>query len=655
MSSSSSSMTKRKRGRSERVFKFKNFGENGYPVEMNRHGSFRQNVKVLLEYGNQEMHLCNGMLIWSFQLEVNRHPPLHVLLFVVEEPIESSLNLHCKHCQYVGWGHHMICNKKYHFMLPSKDTVAAFFNCDANCIDPNHPSNEKLSLVELQGHVMHGVFHCNGFGHLLCINGVETGSDLAGHQIMDFWDRLCTGLRARKVSLCDVSKKRGMGLRLLHGLAYGKSWFGRWGYEFGRGCYGVTQPVYQKAVEAMQGMPLYLLNHYLGTLGQDIPVILMRYQTLSDNSLTTFGDLFHFMLQLRSCLQRENLIDSNTPAILVETSCRWSAKRVEAATQVIVEALEKVKFRWVSRQEVRDAARAYIGDTGLLDFVLKSLGNHIVGNYLVRRCLNPVTKVLEYCLEDVSDVYPNQDSIIINKSKVVNSRYKITKAQLMKDIFYLYKHVLKEQKPTTLNTEIFSALPVAVRIILDTKFFVKEYGGDFATKVETASINGKLRLFCTVMLRNNEEIDCEEVKRPLTPYECVTLKENATFDDLRLEVEKEFREVYWKLENFVVESIVNVNVKGTDMVSRKIEMGQKIICLGSKKERGILTEGGESNQMVDCPCGAKDDDGERLVLCDVCEVWQHSRCVGIPNNKEIPPIFLCKRCDQNIMLFPSLP
>ncbi|GKU89824.1 hypothetical protein SLEP1_g3911 [Rubroshorea leprosula] len=143
---------------------------------------------------------------------------------------------------HVGWGHHMICNKKYHSMLPSKDTVAAFFNCDANCIDPNHPSKEELSLVELQGHVMHGVFHCNGFGHLLCINGVETGSDLAGHQIMDFWDRLCTGLRDRKVSLCDVSKKRGMELRLLHGLANGKSWFCRWGYEFGRGCYGVTQP-----------------------------------------------------------------------------------------------------------------------------------------------------------------------------------------------------------------------------------------------------------------------------------------------------------------------------------------------------------------------------------------------------------------------------
>jgi hypothetical protein len=40
------------------------------------------------------------------------------------------------------------------------------------------------------------------------------------------------------------------------------------------------------------------------------------------------------------------------------------------------------------------AARAYIDDTGLLDLELKSLGNHVVGNYLVRRCLNPVTKLV---------------------------------------------------------------------------------------------------------------------------------------------------------------------------------------------------------------------------------------------------------------------
>ncbi|XP_007040228.2 PREDICTED: PHD finger protein MALE STERILITY 1 [Theobroma cacao] len=646
---------KRRRG-GERVFKFRSFGENGCPVEFD--GSFRDNVNALLEYGHLESNLCNGMLSWSFQLEVHRHPPLHTLLFVVEEPIEASISLYCKHCQYVGWGHHMICNKKYHFLLPSKDAVAACFSCGESNLDDPNPEKGKFNLVELQGHIMHGVFHSNGFGHLLCVNGVEMGSDLAGYQIMDFWDRLCTGLQARKVSLNDTSRKRGMELRLLHGVAYGEPWFGRWGYKFGRGCYGVNEPIYQKAIEAIQGMPLCLLNHHLSISYNDISVIFSRYQALADHSMVTLGDLFDFMLGLRSRLPKENSIDSCNPAILVETSCRWSHKRVEAATRVIVEALKRAEFRWVSRQEVRDAARAYIGDTGLLDFVLKSLGNHIVGNYLVRRCLNPVTKVLEYCLEDISTVFPNPETLLLNNSKV-KPRCKITKAQLMKDISFLFKHILKEQKPT-LSTGIFPSIPMAARIILDTKFLAKEYSEELSMKVKS-SLNGKFKLFCTVILRNDEEID-EGLKKPMLPCECVTLQETATINDLKLEVEKNFRQVYWRLRSFVVETVVNLNAKGSDLVLGSVEMGQTIVVVGSNDDQTgmimnevMMCEWGLNSRIVECPCGAREDDGERLISCDICEVWQHTRCVRIPNNEEIPHVFLCKQCEEKIMFLPSLP
>jgi len=30
---------------------------------------------------------------------------------------------------------------------------------------------------------MHGIFHSNGSGHLLCVNGLETGSNLGGMTI----------------------------------------------------------------------------------------------------------------------------------------------------------------------------------------------------------------------------------------------------------------------------------------------------------------------------------------------------------------------------------------------------------------------------------------------------------------------------------------
>ena len=96
----------------------------------------------------------------------------------------------------------MICNKKYHFVVPSKQTGAAFGNYEG---PPDSGKGEWRSIVGVEGHALHGVIHSNGFGHLLCVNGPEMGSDLAGRHIMDFWDRLCTGLRARSALILSLN------------------------------------------------------------------------------------------------------------------------------------------------------------------------------------------------------------------------------------------------------------------------------------------------------------------------------------------------------------------------------------------------------------------------------------------------------------------
>ncbi|XP_027913349.1 PHD finger protein MALE STERILITY 1 [Vigna unguiculata] len=642
-----------KRKRCGRVFRFKNFAEPGYPVMFG--GPFRENVNSLLEYANLETHL--SMPMWSFQLEVHHHPPLHILLFVIEEPTQALLNRHCKHCQYVGWGNHLICNKKYHFVLPSKEALGSCRNCEGCCEGSATVNNGKSKLIELQGHMMHGVFHSNGFGHLLCVNGLEMGSNLAGNQIMDFWNRLCKGLQARKVSLNDISQKKGMELRLVNGIAYSESWFSRWGYKFGRGSYGVTQSMYQKAIEAIRSMPLYLITHHITNSNHAIPLIFSKYQTLSDQTLVTLGDLFSYMLDLKSRLPPETCIASYSTTALVETNCRWSPKRIEMATRVIVEALKKTEFRWVSRQEVRDAARAYIGDTGLLDFVLKSLGNHVVGNYLVRRSLNPVTKVLEYCLEDISKVYPCNESVVM--SNKVKDKYKITRTQVMKDMLFLYKYILIDPKPI-MGSEFLSAIPLAARIILDTKYFIRDYWEDFSLQVEVGS-EEKLNLYCTILVRNDGDGDVYLNKAFMPPYECVILKRNSTVNELKVEVERRFREIYWGLKSFVVESVQNLSVNdGTEMVFGVTKVGEKIVVEGrdsNMRENMIeqMCERDPNSGAVDCSCGTIEDDGERMVSCDICEILQHTRCVRIPNDEEIPHIFLCKKCEQEIVLLPSLP
>ncbi|PSR90922.1 PHD finger protein PERSISTENT TAPETAL CELL like [Actinidia chinensis var. chinensis] len=337
-----------------------------------------------------------------------------------------------------------------------------------------------------------------------------------------------------------------MDLRLIHGAL-----------DLGvRGSYGVTQAMYQKAIEAIQSMPLCLIGHHFVSANQEISAIISRYQALPSHSLAMQGDLFYFMLQLKAQLPKERCIDSYNPGILVESTSRWSPKRVEMATRVIVEALKTAEFRWVSRQEVRDAAHAYIGDTGLLDFMLKSLGNRIVGNYLVCRILNPVTKILG--------------------------------VQLTKNMFYLYKHILKEQKPT-MTAGAFLTIQVASRIILDTKYLIKEYCGDLPSKQE-AQIASESRINCMIVLRNDNHVD-DRLKRVMAPYEYFKLNINATFDELKLQVAKSFRERDWGLKSFVEQSTLNLNAKGLDFVFVLVEVGGKVIFEGTNfLERGPINE-----------------------------------------------------------------
>lgn len=40
-----------------------------------------------------------------------------------------------------------------------------------------------------------------------------------------------------------------------------------------------------------------------------------------------------------------------------------------------------------------------------------------------------------------------------------------------------------------------------------------------------------------------------------------------------------------------------------------------------------ICESDMNNGIMDCTCGTIEDDGERMVSCDICEIWQHTRCV----------------------------
>ena len=98
-----------------------------------------------------------------------------------------------------GWQNHPVCTRKYHFIIPvraSQDAALAHGNIPALveiwlrgsskkplllpqylADDVGSPFIAPISIFDSTSHVLHGVLHANGFGHLVRINGLEGGSE----------------------------------------------------------------------------------------------------------------------------------------------------------------------------------------------------------------------------------------------------------------------------------------------------------------------------------------------------------------------------------------------------------------------------------------------------------------------------------------------
>ncbi|KFK41037.1 hypothetical protein AALP_AA2G077200 [Arabis alpina] len=618
--------TCRKRKRKPRLYNLQRFGEEGSPI--NRSGSFRDNIRVFLrENAEVEEYSIRGMPVWSTLLSHETKNTL-IPLYTVEEDVIRSPEPYCDQCRCTGWSNHFVSKRKYHFIIPI-DT------------EWNVPLDDDV--FDLQNHLLHGVIHTNGFGHLICINGVEGGSKyLCGREILDLWDRICSSIRARKITVEDLSTKRSMDLRLLYGVAYGHSWFGRWGYKFCRGSYGVTKNDYKNAIELLGSLELdeIELDFSEHKQSKEIKHIFRYYREMSEGNLQTFKDLLRFMLIIKShspqktklhvtpsltdfphekrskrLFLKKNDVAENDKSlryrsyseVAANLGSRWPVRRLEYAADVIVESLKEMKAlnqNGMTRQDVRDAARLHIGDTGLLDYVLKSMNNVVVGNVLVRRYVDPLTRILHYTIQELDDELK----------------------------------LIEPMKETVLEA-------VPLRIVAESK--------------PGADVHGDLLVLYTNVLLDYPESESarsatqailDKQVTELPPGEIVTVSVQATVFDLKQAIEETFRDTYCILTNFEVNEIDELREDMEDgdrkLVFGRIESGCAITVrgIGIELESKLKFQGGCDTWMVKCVCRARDDDGERMVACDVCEVWQHTRCCGIEDSDTLPPLFVCSNC-----------
>ena len=164
------------------------------------------------------------------------------------------------------------------------------------------PYTAPPSIFDSTRHRLHGLIHSNGYGHLLRVNGREGGSHSAtGRQLTELWDVICHCLCAREVSVEDVSNKAGMELRVLYAAATKYTWYGLFGYEFGRGGYNITSTTWSRAVDTVHDASLSSIEADLEAMEDTGSLaVISRYKLGVDgqDTLKKLGPLLNRMLLL---------------------------------------------------------------------------------------------------------------------------------------------------------------------------------------------------------------------------------------------------------------------------------------------------------------------------------------------------------------------
>lgn len=587
-----------------------------------------------------------------------------VCLDVVEENVARSRSVYCDQCRVVGWSGNPVCAKRYHFIIkadgrsiggynkPCSSCGDIFPGSDSRCKSCNHETTTEdvedwmYNQLEDTTHLLHGVVHSNGYGHLLRVNGREGGSRvLSGCHIMDFWDRLCKVLAVRKVSVMDVSKKYGLEFRLLHAITKGRPWYGDWGYEFGAGSFALTIDAYNMAVETISNTPLSIFTSQGRKPRTRLQDLITLYQSISEDELVNIRDLFCFLMNLiRDAHKSPVRVDDATFKKRKLCNSRilsaWTNNDIARVEEAMFKVLRAITgSNWVSWRALRGAV-CKAGPPELLDYCLKELkGKQAANGMVVNSRCSPESDALEYRLE--------QGIATVNGAtcRHPSGANHPAESNLLHDLRYLYGALLHPLTMLSFMPEIkWSCSLESARKLLDCKQFVKNYHPENSLTVMHPSA---VQLTCEVDLMDQSEDDAVE-----PPPEVIILPCSATISDVKIEGSKAFQEVYLSLRRFQAEEIVgyggvleSTQVKLLFGSTETVKIRGK--CLGKNGLTKFRMERGIESWIVDCICGARDDDGERMLACDVCGVWQHTRCSRIPDYDAVPARYVCRMCSAS--------
>eukprot|EP01051_Picozoa_sp_SAG22_P008190 SAG22_NODE_610_length_8597_cov_4.848906_2_plen_662_part_00 len=208
----------------------------------------------------------------------------------------------------------------------------------------------------------------------------------------------------------------------------------------------------------------------------------------------------------------------------------------------------------------------------------------------------------------------------------------------------------------------------AAQVLLDCRWFVKDYGqyrqggvpqvsgaaagtartsGGAASAATTAGAKAAkapskkqthLRAWCSLPPHLDVQV-CSITKQPIDE---IVVPVDADLETLKAAAEKHFKAIYPPLSKFEARTIrfrdstkplAEHQIVQDIQRRRGLDIVFEIVGTGHNLN---LVNGVDPSVKVQCVCGTCSDDGERMVACNACGTWLHTRCIGMHDAETIP-------------------
>eukprot|EP01026_Neomeris_dumetosa_P063055 TRINITY_DN59811_c1_g1_i15.p1 TRINITY_DN59811_c1_g1~~TRINITY_DN59811_c1_g1_i15.p1 ORF type:complete len:430 (-),score=58.40 TRINITY_DN59811_c1_g1_i15:477-1766(-) len=265
----------------------------------------------------------------------------------------------------------------------------------------------------------------------------------------------------------------------------------------------------------------------------------------------------------------------------------------------------------------------------------------------------------EHTQEQMQDT--NQQNDLLENRALIREKLFVDLQQLYVQIFdkYIPLHPPQDEDCTEAHIVLdkvdslkLAQLESNSRILKDTKLFIKDYfsRNKQREKVDQVCVMCQVRIFHPEFQRSSQrKLTWKENRDP--PPEPLWVSYDNVWGQVTAQIQSIFSQMYIIFKEARVSGI---RVKGQkkflkleDRVGEVSKDGQvdlEVEMDNTNYDLKLRFSGGYDECTTQCSCGIIDDDGARMIQCELCNAWMHTRCMGIEDIQEAPESFTCSNC-----------